>query len=91
MCTKGIYAAISDVSSSTVEATVEGSEREVAIEKPDIVTKVPSVRIGARPKPHELVWYDGCIQFDLSAVATEPRRFFWKPLRTAMMTIWDMF
>ena len=30
---EGIYAAVSDVSSSTVEATVEGSEREVAIEK----------------------------------------------------------
>jgi len=33
MCKEGIYAAVSDVSSSTVEATVEGSEREVAIEK----------------------------------------------------------
>ena len=58
MCTEGIYATVSDVSSSTVEVTVEGSEREVAIEKPNIVTKVPSVRVGARPKPHELVWYD---------------------------------
>jgi hypothetical protein len=55
---KGIYAAVSNVSSSTIEATVEGSEREVAIEKPDIVTKVASIRVGARPKPHELVWYD---------------------------------
>ena len=58
MCMEGIYAAVSDVSSSTVEATVEGSEREVAIEKPDIVTEVPCVRVRARPKPHELVWYD---------------------------------
>jgi hypothetical protein len=82
MCTEGIYAAISDVSSSTVEATVEGSEREVAIEKPNIVMEVPSVRVGARPKPHELIWYDRCIQFDLFAVAIEPKRFFWKPLRT---------
>jgi hypothetical protein len=88
---EGIYAAVSDVSSITIEAIVEGSEREVAIEKPDIVMKVPSVRVGARPKPHELVWYDGCIQFDLSAAATEPRRFFWKPLCTAMMAIWDRF
>jgi hypothetical protein len=80
-----------DVSSSTVEATIQESEREVAIEKPDIVMEVPSVRVGAHPKPHELVWYDGCIQFDLSAAATEPRRFFWKPLRTAMMAIWDRF
>jgi hypothetical protein len=38
MCTEGIYATVSDVSSSTTEAIVEGSEREVAIEKPDIVT-----------------------------------------------------
>ena len=87
MCTKGIYVAVSDVSSSTVEATIEGSEREVAIEKPDIVTEVPSVRVEARPKPHELVWYDWRIQLDLSATATEPRRFFWKPLRTAVATI----
>jgi hypothetical protein len=58
MCTKGIYAAVSNVSSSTIEAIVEGSEREVAIEKPDIATKVASIRVGARPKPHELVWYD---------------------------------
>jgi hypothetical protein len=91
MCTEGIYAAVSDVSSSTVEAIVEGSEREMAIEKPDIVTKVPSICVGARPKPHELVWYDGCIQFDLFAAATKPRRFFWKPLHTAMMAIWDRF
>ena len=55
MCMEGIYAAVSDVSSSTVEATVEGSEREVAIEKPDIVTEVPSVRVGTRPKPHKLI------------------------------------
>ena len=91
MCKEGIYAAVSDVSSSTVEATVEGSEREVAIEKTDIVMEVPSVRVRARPKPHELVWYDGCIQFDLSTTATEPRRLFWKPLRTAMMAIRDRF
>ena len=91
MCTEGIYATVSDVSSSTVEATVEGSEREVAIEKTDIVMEVPSVRVGARLKPHELVWYDGCIQFDLSTTATEPRRFFWKPLRTAVVAIWDRF
>ena len=58
MCTEGIYAAVSDVSSSTVETTVEGSEREVDIEKSDIVTEVPSVHVRARPKPHELVWYD---------------------------------
>ena len=44
--------------SSAIEATIEGSEREVAIEKPDIVTEVPCVRVRARPKPHELVWYD---------------------------------
>ena len=55
MCTEGIYATISDVSSSIVEATTEGSEREVAIEKPDIVTEVPSVRVGTRPKPHKLI------------------------------------
>jgi hypothetical protein len=55
---KDIYAAISDVSSSIVEATVQGSKREVAIEKPDIVTEVPRVHVRARPKPHELVWYD---------------------------------
>ena len=91
MCKEGIYAAVSDVSSSTVEATVEGSEREVAIEKTDIVMEVPSVRVRAHPKPHELVWYDGCIQFDLSTTATEPRRFFWKPLSTIMMAIRDRF
>jgi hypothetical protein len=91
MCTEGIYATVSDVSSSTVEATVERSEREVAIEKPDIVMKVPSIRVGARPKPHELVWYDCRIQIDLSAAATEPKRFFWKPLRTAVAAIWDRF
>ena len=55
MCTEGIYATVSDVSSSTVEVTVEGSEREVAIEKPNIVTEVPSVRVGTRPKPHKLI------------------------------------
>jgi hypothetical protein len=55
MCTKGIYVAVSNVSSSIVEAIVQGSEREVAIEKPDIVTEVPRVRVGAHPKPHELV------------------------------------
>jgi hypothetical protein len=91
MCTEGIYAAVSDVSSSTVEATVQGSEREVAIEKPNIVTEVPRVRVGARPKPHELVWYDWRIHLDLSVAATKPRRFFVKPLRTAMTAIWDMF
>jgi hypothetical protein len=91
MCTEGIYAAVSDVSSSTVEATIQGSEREVAIEKSDIVTEVPRVRVGARPKPHELVWYDWRIQLDLSVATTEPRRFFMKPLRTAVTTIWDRF
>ena len=91
MCKEGIYATVSDVSSSIVKETVEGSEREVAIEKIDIVMEVPSVRVGAHPKPHELVWYDGCIQFDLSAAATEPRRFFWKPLNTAVAAIWDRF
>ena len=55
MCKEGIYAAVSDVSSSTIDATVEGSEKEVAIEKPDIVTEVPSVRVGTRPKPHKLI------------------------------------
>ena len=84
---KGIYAIVSDVSSSTVKATVEGSEREVAIENPDIAMEVPSVRVEAHLKPHELVWYDWRIQLDLSATATEPRRFFWKPLRTAVATI----
>jgi hypothetical protein len=53
-----LYTVVSDVSSSTVEATVERSEREVVIEKPDIISKVPSIRVRARPKPHELVWYD---------------------------------
>ena len=91
MCKEGIYATVSDVSSSIVKETVEGSEREVAIEKTDIVMEVPSVRVRARPKPHELVWYDGCIQFNLSTTAIEPRRFFWKPLRTAMMAIQDRF
>ena len=91
MCMEGIYAAVSDVSSSTIDATVEGSEKEVAIEKPNIVTEVPSVHVRAHPKPHELVWYDWRIQLDLSAAATEPRRFFWKPLRTAVVAIWDRF
>jgi hypothetical protein len=58
MCTKGIYTGVPYVSSSIVEATVEGGKREVAIEKPNIVTEVPSVCVGACPKPHELVWYD---------------------------------
>jgi hypothetical protein len=85
-----LYATVSDVSSSTVEATVERSEREVAIEKPDIISEAPCVHVGARAKPHELVWYDWCIQ-DLSTAATEPRRFFWKPLHTAVVAIWDRF
>jgi hypothetical protein len=88
---EGIYVAVSDVNSGTVEVTVEGSEREVAIEKPDIVMKVPSVCVGARPNPHELVRYDWRIQLDLSAAATEPRRFFWKPLHTTVVAIWDRF
>jgi hypothetical protein len=87
MCTEGIYAAVSDVNRSTIEATVKGSEREVAIKKHDIVTKVPSIRVGARPKPHELVWYDWHIQLHLSTTATEPRRFFCKPLRTTVVAI----
>jgi len=91
MCTKGIYATVSNVSSSIVKATIQGSEREVAIEKPNIVTKVPSIRVRACPKPHELVWYDGRIQVNLSAAATKPRRFFWKPLCSAMVAIWDRF
>jgi hypothetical protein len=91
MCTEGIYAAVSDVSSSTVEAIVHGSEREVALEQSNIVTEVPRVRVRARPKPHELVWYDWRIQLDLSVAATEPRRFFVKPLRTAVTAIWDRF
>jgi hypothetical protein len=91
MCTEGIYTVVSNVSSSTVEATVQGSEKEVAIEKPNIVMEVPHIHVRARPKPHELVWYDWRIQLDLSVVATKPRRFFVKPLRTAMTAIWDMF
>jgi hypothetical protein len=91
MCTKSIYAAVSNVSSSTVEATIQGSEREVAIEKPDIVTKVPSIRVRACPKPHKLVWYDGRIQLNLPAATTKPRRFFWKPLCSTMFAIWDRF
>jgi hypothetical protein len=90
MCTKGIYAGVPHVSSSTIEATVEGSEREVSIEKPNIVAKVPSIRVsGARPKPHELIWYDWFTQLDLSTAAIEPRWFFWKPLRTAVVAIRD--
>jgi hypothetical protein len=88
---EGIYAGVPYVSSSTVEATVKGGEREVAIEKPNIVTEVPSVHVRACSKPHELVWYDWCTQLDLSVAATEPRWFFWKPLRTTVMAIRDMF
>jgi hypothetical protein len=49
MCTEGIYAVVYDISSSTVTATMQGSEREVAIEKPDIVMEMPSIRVRARP------------------------------------------
>jgi hypothetical protein len=44
-----MYTVVFDVNSSTVEVTIQGSEREVAIEKPDIVMEVPSVRVRARP------------------------------------------
>jgi hypothetical protein len=59
MCTEGIYAGVPHISNSTIEATVEGSEREVSIKKPNILAEVRSIRVGgARIKPHELVWYD---------------------------------
>ena len=45
----------------------------------------------SKQQPHGLGWYDWRIQLDLSAAATEPRRFFRKPLHTAVVAIWDRF
>jgi hypothetical protein len=70
---------------------MEGSEREVAIEKPKIATEVPSIFIRARIKPYELVRYHWFIQLDLPVAEIEPRWFFRKPLRMTVVAIRDMF
>jgi hypothetical protein len=45
VCTEGVYAAVFHACSSAIEATAERSEREMAIEEPNVVTKVLSIYI----------------------------------------------
>jgi hypothetical protein len=57
------------------------------IEKPDVVTEMPSIRVLTRPKPHELGWCIRVGQFDSPLTATKSFRLMLKLLCTTIFAV----
>jgi hypothetical protein len=57
------------------------------IEKPDVVTEMPSIRVFTRPKPHEAGWYIWVSQFDFPFTAAKPHGLMLELLCTTKFAV----